>query len=70
MKYLIEIKGMRDLQPSVKEDVKDKAIAAAKWAEVATKELTDKPWEYKLIPETAIFRTGDLKYILGHGVKL
>ncbi|GAX62372.1 hypothetical protein SCALIN_C31_0006 [Candidatus Scalindua japonica] len=69
-KYLIEIKGMRDLQPTIKEDVKEKARVAIKWAEVATKELKDKPWEYKLIPETAVTNTSDLKFILGHGINI
>ncbi|MGR3179312.1 MAG: DEAD/DEAH box helicase family protein [Candidatus Anammoxibacter sp.] len=69
-KYLIEIKGMRDLQPAIKEDVKEKARVAIKWAEVATKEVKDKPWEYKLIPETAVINTSDLKFILGHGINV
>ncbi|MGR3319057.1 MAG: DEAD/DEAH box helicase family protein [Candidatus Anammoxibacter sp.] len=69
-KYLIEIKGMRDLQPAIKEDVKEKARMAIKWAEVATKEMKDKSWEYKLIPETAVTNTSDLKFILGHGINV
>jgi len=68
-KYLLEVKSMRDLQPVIKDDVKDKAKVAIKWAATATQELNDKYWEYKLIPETAIARTSDLKFILSQGVK-
>ncbi|MBF0353277.1 MAG: DEAD/DEAH box helicase family protein [SAR324 cluster bacterium] len=67
-KYLIEVKGMRDLQPVIKEDVKEKARVSIKWAETATNEIKDKPWEYKLIPETAIVNTSDLKFIFSQGV--
>ena len=69
-KYLIEIKGMRDLQPTIKEDVKDKAHVAIKWAEVASNEFKDKKWEYKLIPETAVINTSDFNFILGHGINV
>ena len=69
-KYLIEIKGLRDLQPKIKEDIKEKAKVAQKWADMATKETKDKAWEYKLIPETAVIGTSDLKFILGHGINV
>ena len=69
-KYLVEVKGMRDLQPVIKDDVKDKAKVAIKWAATATQALNDKSWEYKLIPEIAIVSTSDLKFILSQGVKI
>jgi type III restriction enzyme len=69
-KYLVEIKGMRDLKPTIKEDVKEKAEVAIKWAITATEQTSAKLWEYKLIPETAVINTSDLKFILGHGLKV
>lgn len=69
-KYLIEIKGMRDLEPEIRKDVKEIADVAIKWAEIANNNLHDKTWEYKLIPETAVINTSDLKFILGHGIKV
>ena len=69
-KYLVEVKGMRDLQPVVKDDVREKAKVAIKWSETATRELRDKAWEYKLIPENAIINTSDLKFIFSQGVKI
>lgn len=69
-KYILEVKGMRDLQPVIKEDVKEKAEAAAKWTEIASQQLKDKAWEYKLVPENAIINTSDFKFILSQGVKI
>ena len=69
-KYLIEVKGMRDLQPLINIDVKEKALVSIKWTEIATKHIIDKPWEYKLIPENVITNTSDLKFILSQCVNI
>ena len=43
---------------------------AIKYVTTATEQTSDKPWEYKLIPETAVINTSDLKFILGHGLNM
>ena len=69
-KFIVEIKGMRDLVPSISEDVKEKAQAAIKWAEQASKLEGSKPWEYKLVPEDAIGAGREFGFVLGHAIRV
>lgn len=69
-KFMVEVKGMRDLIPAMSDDVREKAEAGEKWCRAASLSSSDKPWEYRLVPETAISSTSDLKFILGQAVKI
>jgi len=69
-KYLLEVKGRRDLEPKLNDEVSAKALAAIRWCEEASKIKGSKPWSYKLIPAEAIESTRDLKFIMGHAVKV
>jgi type III restriction enzyme len=69
-KLIIEIKGMRDLIPTINDQVKEKARAAIKWAEVASKIDGEKPWDYKLVPEDAVGAGREMAFVLGHAVRV
>ena len=69
-KFIVEVKGMRDLVPAISEDVKEKAHAAIKWAEQASKLEGSKPWEYKLVPEDAVGAGREFWFVMGHAVKV
>jgi hypothetical protein len=69
-KFLIEVKGMRDLIPSISEDVREKAHAAVKWVEQASKIEGTKPWGYRLVPEDAVGAGRDLGFVLSHAVRV
>jgi hypothetical protein len=46
----------------------NKAKAAIKWCEAASKADKQKPWEYKLIPDDAVKRTNDFKFTIAQAV--
>ncbi len=69
-KYMIEVKGMRDLAPKVDQDVREKALAGMRWCEAATSVADGKPWEYRLLPEVAVSSTSDLRFALGQSVRI
>ena len=66
-KYVIEVKGTRDLSPEIDGDVRSKAKAAIAWCEHASKK-DEKQWEYRLVPEDAIGPSADLRFVLGQAV--
>ena len=70
MKYLVEVKGRRDLSPSIDETVRDKALAGIRWCEAATGIKGGKPWQYKLIPEEAVAANVDFKFAMAQAVRL
>jgi hypothetical protein len=59
---------MRDLIPAINVDVKEKAVAAIKWTEHASKIEGNKPWEYKLVPEDAIGVGREFGFVISHAV--
>lgn len=61
---------MRDLVPAINEEVKEKAIAAIKWSEMASKSEANKTWEYKLVPEDAIKTGREFGFVISHAVKV
>jgi type III restriction enzyme len=69
-KFIVEVKGMRDLVLAISKDVKEKAHAAIKWAEQASKLEGSKPWEYKLVPEDAVGIGREFWFVLGHAVRI
>jgi len=69
-KYMIEVKMSKELFPSIDKDVKDKAVAAIRWCEIASGIEGAKPWWYKLVPDSVINKTRDFKFIIGQAVKV
>ncbi len=69
-KYIIEIKMAKELFPAIDKEVEDKAKAAIRWCEVASKVSGAKCWEYKLIPDSIIDSARDLKFIIGQAVRV
>ncbi|MFA5343452.1 MAG: DEAD/DEAH box helicase family protein [Kiritimatiellia bacterium] len=69
-KYLVEIKGRRDLAPTIDETVRDKALAGIRWCEAASSIKGGKPWQYKLIPEDAVAANVDFKFAMAQAVKV
>lgn len=69
-KYLIEIKGRRDLAPAIDETVRDKALAGIRWCEAASSIKGGKPWQYKLIPEDAVAANVDFRFAMAQSVKI
>lgn len=69
-KYLIEIKGRRDLTPTIDETVRDKALAGIRWCEAASGIKGGKPWQYKLIPEDAVAANTDFKFAIAQAIKI
>lgn len=69
-KYIIEIKGKRDLVPKIDETVRDKALAGIRWCEAASGIKESKAWHYKLIPEEAITANIDFKFAVSQAIKI
>jgi len=68
-KYMAEIKGRRDLEPEIDQEVHDKAIAAIRWCEAASTQ-DRKRWEYRLIPENAVGATLEFRFVLSQAVNV
>ncbi|MBN2037936.1 MAG: hypothetical protein JW768_14435, partial [Chitinispirillaceae bacterium] len=51
-------------------EVREKAIAAIKWTEQASKIEGSKHWEYKLVPEDAIGPGREFGFVIGHSMKI
>ena len=67
-KYMIEVKAVNQTDT---EEVRDKARAAVKWCECASKKDADgKAWEYRLIPGDKIVVGNTLKYVAGLAVAI
>ena len=49
---------------------KEKAIAAIKWAEMASKSEPSKLWEYKLVPEDAIGAGREFGFVVSHAMNV
>lgn len=65
-KYMIEVKAANQTET---EEVQEKAKAAIKWCECASKVDADgKMWEYRLIPRDRINIGNTLKYVAGLAV--
>jgi len=70
MKYIVEVKARGELEPSIDTEVKEKALAAIRWCQIASTVKIGLKWEYKLIPDDAIKPTHDFKFILGNACSL
>ena len=66
VKYLIEVKAKKELEPVMAYEVKEKALAAVRWCGEASKAEKGFRWEYKLVPAEAINASYTLQFILGH----
>lgn len=67
-KYMIEVKAANQTD---NEDVQEKAKAAIKWCECASKVDADgKKWEYRLIPGDKIVVGNTFKYVIGLAVPI
>lgn len=67
-KYMIEVKAANQTD---NEDVQDKAKAALKWCECASKVDADgKTWEYRLVPGDKIAVGNTFKYVIGMAVPI
>lgn len=67
-KYMIEVKAANQTDT---EEVQEKAKAAIKWCECASKVDADgKTWEYQLIPGDKIVVGNTLKYVIGLAVPI
>lgn len=67
-KYMIEVKAVNQTDT---EEVREKARAAVKWCECASKKDADgKAWEYRLIPGDKIVVGNTLKYVAGLAVAI
>lgn len=67
-KYMIEVKAANQTD---NEDVQEKAKAAIKWCECASKVDADgKKWEYRLIPGDKIVVGNTFKYVIGLAVSI
>lgn len=67
-KYMIEVKATNQTET---EEVQEKAKAAVKWCECASKVDADgKVWEYRLIPGDNIVVGNTLKYVVGLAVPI
>ena len=65
-KYMIEVKAANQTD---NEDVQEKAKAASKWCECASKVDADgKTWEYRLVPGDKIVVGNTFKYVIGMAV--
>lgn len=69
-KYIIEIKGQRDLVPKIDETVREKALAGIRWCAAAAGIKGGKKWHYKLIPEDAVVANADFKFAAGQAIKV
>jgi type III restriction enzyme len=69
LKYLVEIKGRRDLSPTMDETVRNKALAGIRWCAAASRIKGGKPWQYKLIPEDAVAPNVDLKFAMAQAIR-
>jgi hypothetical protein len=69
-KYLVEIKGRRDLAPTIDETVRDKGLAGIRWCEAASSIKGGKLWQYKLIPEDAVTANTDFKFGMAQAIKI
>lgn len=68
MKYMIEVKAANQTD---NEDVQEKAKAALKWCECASKVDADgKTWEYRLVPGDKIVVGNTFKYVIGMAVPI
>lgn len=68
MKYMIEVKASNQTN---NDEVQEKAKAAIKWCQCATKVDADgKPWEYRMIPGDKIVIGNTLKYVAGLAVTI
>lgn len=67
-KYMIEVKATNQTD---NEDVQEKAKAALKWCECASKVDADgKTWEYRLVPGDKIVVGNTFKYVIGMAVPI
>lgn len=67
-KYMIEVKAANQTET---EEVQEKAKAAVKWCECASKVDADgKVWEYRLFPGDKIVVGNTLKYVIGLAVPI
>lgn len=67
-KYMIEVKAANQTD---NEDVQEKAKAALKWCECASKVDADgKTWEYRLVPGDKIVVGNTFKYVIGMAVPI
>ena len=69
-KYIVEVKGNRDLRPSIDDEVRAKAQAAIRWCGYASTLPDSKPWEYRLVPEDVIGATVGLRFVLSQAVRV
>jgi len=67
-KYLIEVKARNKLGPVMDPEVKEKALAAIRWCEAASKIEKNIKWEYKLIPDDVIKDSYGFRFILSQTV--
>jgi type III restriction enzyme len=70
MKYIIEVKARKELEPVMDNEVREKALAAIDWCEKASSLAGTKPWEYKLVPDDVIGPTRDLRFLLSHAARI
>ena len=70
VKYIVEVKARRELEPRIDNEVREKALAAIRWCKAASNIEGSKPWEYKLIPDDVIESTRDLRFVFSHAVSL
>jgi type III restriction enzyme len=59
-----------ELEPSIDTEVKEQALAAIRWCQIASTVKNGLKWEYKLIPDDVIKPTHDFKFILGNACSL
>ncbi len=67
-KYLIEVKARNELEPTLDQEVKEKAISAIRWCKTASEIDKGFKWEYKLIPDDVIKSTNTFKFIISQAV--
>jgi type III restriction enzyme len=70
VKYLIEVKARSELEPTLDQEVKEKAISAIRWCKTASEIDRGFRWEYKLIPDDVITSTNTFKFIISQAASV
>jgi type III restriction enzyme len=69
-KYLIEVKARSELEPTLDQEVKEKAMSAIRWCKTASEIDKGFKWEYKLIPDDVITSTNTFKFVVSQAVNV
>jgi len=69
-KLLIEVKARRELEPNIDSEVREKALAAVRWCNIASSLGQPLKWDYKLIPDDIIRVEYTLAFIVSNAVRV